>query len=214
MNPILSDLYHKYLSDDDCPSFIKNTARHYMVGTIEKLTESSSRMTRRAAILALGFLGDYSSNTPLGQALSDPDATVRSMTEHAIQQVWFRTGNGAQQKELLVLERLNLAQQFDKVIDRSTRLIENNPDIAEACNQRSIAHFNLLLFPDAIRDCRETLKLNSFHYPAAMGMGHCYLEINEIAKAIDSFDTALGLNPGLNLVRAQINFLKKNLKLE
>ena len=49
MNPILSDLYHKYLSDDDCPSFIKNTARHYMVGTIEEAIEKAKKMEKEAA---------------------------------------------------------------------------------------------------------------------------------------------------------------------
>lgn len=212
MNSVLCQLYEKYLGDEDCPSFIKAVSGQYMVGTIERLTVSESALVRRAAILALGFLADYESNAVLGRVLQDDDSTVRSMAEHAIQQIWFRTGSDGQQKELLVLERLNLANQFEKAIGRAGNLIKANPAIAEAYNQRAIAYFNLFRFRESIKDCHETLELNPYHYPAAIGMGHAFLEINDTFSAIDCFSRALRLNPGLNFVRAQINFLKKSLK--
>ena len=211
MKPLLHQLYEKYLSDDDCPSFIKSVSQSYLVGTIERLTTASSQMVRRASVLALGFLADYESNHRLGKVLQDPDTTVRSMAEHAIQQLWFRTGTDTQQKELLVIERLNLSNQFEKAIVRASCLITANPSIDEAWNQRAIAKFNLLRFTDSIKDCHQALELNPYHYPAAIGMGHSFLEIGDNFNAIDCFHRALNLNPGLNFVRAQINFLKKSL---
>lgn len=211
MQPVLTQLYKKYLIDDDCPSFIKAVSQHYLIGTIEKLTTARQIMTRRAAILAIGFLGDYDSNHVIGNLLTDRNTTVRTMAEHAIQHIWFRTGTESQQKELLVLERCNLANEFSKTIKRATRLIDVNPGIAEAWNQRSIAHFNQMNFTEAIRDCYETLERNPFHYPAAIGMGHCFLEINDTFNAIESFKRALDLNPGLSFIRAQINYLRKSL---
>ena len=133
------------------------------------------------------------------------------MAEQAIQQIWFRVGSDAEQKELLILERLNLANEFENTILRSTKLIRSNPDIAEVWNQRAIANFNRMRFSDSIKDCYETLDRNPFHYPAAIGMGHSYLEINDTFNAIESFKRALLLNPGLNFLRAQINYLKKSL---
>lgn len=211
MVPLLTQLYERYLQDDDCPSFIRDVSQRYGNGTLEKLTASPTTLTRRAAVLSIGFLGDYSANSTLGSLLRDPDSTVRSMAEQAIQHVWFRMGTEEEQKELLFLERLNLANEFERTIQRSTQLIETNPEIAEAWNQRSIAYFNLTEFAASIRDCYQTIHRNPFHYPAAIGMGHSYLEINDTFNAIESFKRALSLNPGLTFLRAQINFLKKDL---
>jgi predicted O-methyltransferase YrrM len=43
-------------------------------------------MARRAAILALGALGDYTSNTAMGRALQDADRGVRILADNAIRQ--------------------------------------------------------------------------------------------------------------------------------
>ena len=211
MRPILTQLYENFLNDDDCPSFIKEVSRRYLISTLEKLTESGEALTRRGAVLALGFLADFDTNLTLGPLLKDANPTVRSMAEQAIQQIWFRIGSDAEQKEILILERLNLANEFENTVARSTRLIQSNPDLAEVWNQRAIAQFNLMRFSESIKDCYETLERNPFHYPAAIGMGHSYLEINDTFNAIESFKRALTLNPGLNFIRAQINYLKKSL---
>ena len=211
MRPVLTQLYENFLNDDDCPSFIKEVSRRYLISTLEKLTESGEALTRRGAVLALGFLADFDTNLTLGPLLKDTNPTVRSMAEQAIQQIWFRIGSDAEQKEILILERLNLANEFENTVARSTRLIQSNPDLAEVWNQRAIAQFSLMRFSESIKDCYETLERNPFHYPAAIGMGHSYLEINDTFNAIESFKRALTLNPGLNFIRAQINYLKKSL---
>ena len=211
MRPVLTQLYENFLNDDDCPSFIKEVSRRYLISTLEKLTESGEALTRRGAVLALGFLADFDTNLTLGPLLKDANPTVRSMAEQAIQQIWFRIGSDAEQKEILILERLNLANEFENTVARSTRLIQSNPDLAEVWNQRAIAQFSLMRFSESIKDCYETLERNPFHYPAAIGMGHSYLEINDTFNAIESFKRALTMNPGLNFIRAQINYLKKSL---
>lgn len=211
MNPILTQLYLKYLEDDDCPGFIREVARYYLIGTIERLANSESVMTRRATVLALAYLSDFQSNPVLAGLLKDSNETVRVMTEQAIQQIWFRTGSDADQKELLVIERLNLSNQFDESLERATRLIEKNDAIAEAWNQRAIAYFNLSRYADSIRDCHETMLRNPYHYPAAIGMGQCFVEINDTYNAIESYSKALKINPGLTFLRGQINYLKKTL---
>ena len=211
MTPLLGRLYQKYLQEDDCPSFIKEVSKHYTIGTIEKLTHCHDLNTRKAAVMAIGFLGDFESNSILGKLIRDPEPVVRSMAEQAIQQNWFRVGTEEEQRELLLLERLNLANEFEKVIKRSTRLIAANPEIPEAWNQRATAYFNLMQFTLSIKDGFQTLSRNPFHYPAAIGIGHCYLEINDTFNAIESFKRALSLNPGLTFLNAQINYLKKSL---
>ena len=85
------------------------------------------REVRRAAVFALGFLGDFQDNHSLGCALVDEDRTVRTLAENSIRCVWMRTGTPAQRRELDVLIRLLAARQFDEVIRRATRLLEAAP---------------------------------------------------------------------------------------
>lgn len=211
MNSLLCQLYEQYQRDEDCPTFVRNVSQKYAVGTIEKLAASKEANTRKAAVLALGFLGDVHNTPTLGKLIQDPCSVIRSMAEQAIQQAWFRVGTEKEQKELLHIERLNMANEYERVVALSTELIESNPDIAEAWNQRAIAYFNLMQFTASIKDCYQTLERNRFHYPAAIGMGHCYLEINDTYNAIESFKRALILNPGLTFLRAHINYLRKSL---
>lgn len=211
MPPLLQQLYERYLKDGDCPTFVKEASRRYTVGTLEKLALSADPKARQAAVMALGFLGDYHSNPILGQLIRDGDPVVRSFAEQAIRRNWFRVGTEPEQRELLRLERLNLTSEFQTVVRRSTRLIESNPELAEAWHQRATAHFHLLRFTDSIKDGFQTLIRNPFHYPAAIELGNGFLEINDVYNAIESYKRALSIHPGLTFLRAQINFLKRGL---
>src|SRR2546422_444778 len=83
-------------------------------------------------------------------------------------------------------------------------LEELAPELAEAWNQRAIAYFNMGRFTDSIRDCRQALELNPHHFGAAIGMGQCYLQLNDRTAALESFRRALKLNPNLEGVRAHV----------
>ena len=56
----------------------------------------------------------------------------------------------------------------------------------------------------SIRDCRQALELNPYHFAAASGMGQAYLKLGNPVSALESFRRALRLNPGLDGVRAQV----------
>src|SRR5947207_2200395 len=98
--PILHGLYHQYLADQDAAGFARAVSSCYMAGTLERLVTSGNRMVRRAAVLALGLLGDYSSNASLGRALHDDDRGVRILAENSIRKLWCRAGNQSQRKGL------------------------------------------------------------------------------------------------------------------
>ncbi|MEM1305803.1 MAG: HEAT repeat domain-containing protein, partial [Planctomycetota bacterium] len=72
-SPIVVDFYQRYLDDQDSAAFVKRVARVYTCATLERLAVSGDRLGRRAAVLALGFMGDYTSNAVLGRALIDRD---------------------------------------------------------------------------------------------------------------------------------------------
>ncbi|HEX4129326.1 MAG TPA: tetratricopeptide repeat protein [Pirellulales bacterium] len=208
----LERFYHTYLADQDSAEFIRRVALRYRCGTLERLAKIGPRLTRRAAVLALGFLGAYESNAVLGRALQDEDRGVRTLAETALRNVWCRDGSAEQQRVLESVIRLNAARSFDDAVHRANTLLAEAPDLAEAWNQRAIAYYGLGRYADSIRDCRRTVELNPYHFGAVAGMGQCFLYQGNLLYALESFRRALELNPNLEAIRANVAMLERRLK--
>jgi tetratricopeptide (TPR) repeat protein len=202
--PLLVKFYREYLDGQDTTVFVRAVAQHYSPATLERLATHPVREARRAAVLALGFLGDYRSNRVLGQALLDEDRIVRLLADTGIRSVWARMGSAAERREIAILIRLNAAQKYQEVISRAGAVLEKSPGLAEAWNQRAVAYFRLNRFAEAIRDAHETLEINPYHFAAATMMGQAYLELGNPVSALECFRRALRLNPDLEGVRAQV----------
>jgi tetratricopeptide (TPR) repeat protein len=209
---LLVENYQRYLVDGESGSFVRATTQRYTVGTLERLALYGPRDARRAAALSLGLIADYQSNATLGKCLSDSDRGVRLLAENGIRDLWVRDGTVGHRRILINLVRLNCAGQFESVIRKATKLIEEVPWFAESWNQRAIAYFQACEFRDSANDCQQTLELNPYHYGAAVGMGQCYLELNDGWAALECFRRALRLNPGLEAVRLQVDHLQRALE--
>ncbi len=202
--PHLLFLYQKYLDDHDSAGFVTEASRTYTQGTLQRLASHQSPQVRRAAVLTLGFLGDYEASGALGRALNDEDRTVRMLVENGIRNVWARAGNEEQRQQLGVVIRLNAAQHYEEARRRASDLIDQAPWFAEAWNQRAVARFALGQYTEAICDCHEALEINPYHFAAAAGMGQAYLKLGNRVSALESFRRALRLNRDLEGVRAQV----------
>ncbi len=203
-NPRLLDLYQEYLDDQNAAAFVRKVSRSYSQGTLERLAEHDAPEVRRAAILALGFLGDYTANPTMGRALHDEDRTVRMLSENGIRNVWVRAGGDQERRQLRAIIRLNTAQRYDEALRRATTLLKTAGWYAELWNQRAVAHFALGHYTESIRDCHQALELNPYHFAAAAGMGQAYLKLGNHVLALESFRRALRLNPDLEAVRVQV----------
>lgn len=210
--PLLHRIYQAYLVDQNTTAFSDNVAKRYTIGTLERLAASGDRMSRRAAVLSLGLFSDYRSNAALGRALHDPDRGVRMLAENGIRAVWCRSGNSAQRKSLQGVIDLNAARHFETAVKRATTLIAHAPWLAEAWNQRALAHFSRRKFAESIRDCEQTLEMNPYHFGAATGMAQCHLQLGNRAAALACFRRALALNPNLEGVRAHVFYLQRTIK--
>jgi tetratricopeptide (TPR) repeat protein len=207
--PRLLAWYQQYLDKQDTAAFMKRVSQSYGSGTLERLAQHGLREVRRAAVLALGFLGGYETNHTLGCALQDEDRTVRTLADSSIRFVWTRDGSDAQRQEINTIIRLNAARRYQEAIRRASALLEQCPAFAEAWNQRAAAHYALAHFAEAIRDCHEALEINPYHFVAATSMGRAYLELGNQISALESFRRALRLNCDLEGVRAQVVRLER-----
>jgi tetratricopeptide (TPR) repeat protein len=207
--PILAELYEQFLADRDQAAFIHRVAERYHTSTLERLVLHSSRWVKRGAVLALGAIADFSSNAVLGHALVDHDRGVRILAETAIRSIWCRDGSWNQQQELARIIGLNAAEKHDAARSAATRLIDDNPRLAESWNQRAIANFAVERLLESVADCRRTLDLNPFHFGAAAGLGQCHMQLGDHQNALDTFRHALKINPSMEGVRANVVYLQK-----
>jgi tetratricopeptide (TPR) repeat protein len=192
--------------------FVKRVARRYSCASLERLMSVGDHITRRAAVLALSLIGDYSSNAVLGRALVDRDRGVRTIAESGIRELWRRIGNRQQRETLRAVADLNDERRHTEAARLATELIHESPWIAEAWCQRGTAHYHLGQYDAAIRDCHQALEINPYHFTAAAGMGQCYMLQDNSVAALEAFRRALRLNPGMEEVRAQVVRLQRSLK--
>ena len=202
--PAIAEFYSQYLENQDSTVFVDQVSKFYSVGTLERLSEHPLREVRRAAVLALGFVGDYNANQALGRALIDDDRCVRILADTGIRTVWTRDGEPPHRQQLALIIRLIAAGQYGEAIHRAGRLVDAAPWFAEAWNQRAVAHFNREHYAESIRDGHQALEINPYHFQAAASMGQAYLRIGNHVAALECFRRALRLNPDLEGVRVQV----------
>lgn len=210
--PRLDQLYYRFLDNEDSADFIRTVSQRYSTAALARLAEFGRFTTRRAATLALSFVGDYRHSAVLGRRLVDSDRGVRMLADNGLRELWSRDGNTHQRHALASIARLVLSRRYEEAVRRATRLIDEAPWFAEVYNQRAIALFQLQRYEESANDCHQTLELNAYHFPAAVGMAHCYLELEEGFAALECFRRALRLNPDLEDVRAQVDFLQRTLE--
>src|SRR5262245_51488682 len=104
---------------------MKRTAGKYTCGTLERLADVGDRTTRRAAVLALSLLGDYSSNAVLGRALADRDRGVRTIAESGIRELWCRVRGRDERQSLRVVVGLNDEKRYAEAARMASRLIQD-----------------------------------------------------------------------------------------
>jgi len=208
--PRLTAFYHVYLQQHDARKFIEQVMDYYNESSLIRLTDALCVETRRAAALALGFIGTYHANDVLGLLLKDQDRSVRLIAEGSLKSVWSREGSKAQRQELYAVMHLVVAHQFGSAVHRANILLDEYPLYVEARNQRAIALFALKKFEESIEDSKIVLELNPFHFGAAVGMGHSYLQLRDNRRAAECFQWALSINPNLESVRRHVERLTQS----
>ena len=125
--PLLVHDYERYLVDQDAESFLQRVSSRYTIGGLERVATSADRAARRGAVLALGRLADFHSNSVLGRALVDADRGVRTLAEHGIRRLWMRIGTTSQRRHLYAIAELLENKHYDRAAQISTALVEDAP---------------------------------------------------------------------------------------
>jgi len=210
--PLLADFFEEYLDDQDINAFLRSTSERYFIGTLERIALNGERMSRRAAVLALGRLSDYQSNSVLGRALIDMDRGVRTLAENAIALIWPRVGLAIHQRRLGAVDEQLDDGDYDRASQLAGKIIQDAPWIAQSWYQRGKAFYHLGQCDAAARDCHQALEINPYHFQAAAVMGQAYELQHNLVAALEAYRRALRLNPNMEEVRARVIQLQRALK--
>ena len=90
-------------------------------------------------------------------------------------------------------------------------IIEKYPNFAEAHNKLATVLFLMEDYEGAIKECEFTLEMNSNHFGAWHGKGLCLYKVARYSEAIESFKSALEIQPYADINRVYIATCKGNL---
>ncbi len=104
--------------------------------------------------------------------------------------------------------------QLNGAIKLFTKVIELDPNWAEAWNKRATVFYLLGEFQKSQEDIDEVLKLEERHFGALAGQGLVNIQLKNFEKAIKSYEKALEIYPSMRSPEIMIKQIEALIKQE
>ena len=169
-------------------------------------------VVRRAAVIRLAEIGRMEDAKSLLARLKDEDSDVRGAAQAALWAVWGRSGDPKIDALLAQGTVAMNSGQFEPALAAFNQVIRQKPGFAEGWNKRATLYFLAGETRKSLADCQEVLKRNPHHFGALSGFGLLYLQLEEPEKALEYFERAYAINPGMDGVAANIEGIKRLLE--
>ena len=151
---------------------------------------------------------------PLFADLQKPlSATAAQQIEDQIWKYWLsfpddQTIENTMAAAMLMMERGQL-QSAERIFGR---IIEREPDFAEAWNKRATVRFLANNHNGSAKDIAKVLQLEPRHFGALAGLGMIHMHNGDWLNALKTYELAYSIHPYLDNVGVIIEDLKKRLK--
>lgn len=138
---------------------------------------------------------DSLSINSLLEDLKNSDEIVREHATRRLWRIWFK------QKGIYGLEIIDRSQklldagEFSEAEILLNKLVNEQPDFAEAWNRRAFLYYSSGKYKKSLADCQKVVEIIPVHFGALHGMGLCYAALKEYSKAIKAFQRALEIQP-------------------
>jgi len=86
------------------------------------------------------------------------------------------------------------------------------PDFAEGWNKRATVHYLMGNLNQSLEDIARTLELEPRHFGALSGRGLVYAKLDDLERALDSFEAAMAVNPQMVGPRINAEAIRQILK--
>lgn len=155
----------------------------------------------RMAALCLGLTGGPEAVEPLSRVLHHDDYFVVSAAERAMWSIWFRASTESCGRRLKRAVARFQAGDTDHAEQLIERIIADDPDFAEAYNQRAVLRYLTARFEHSLMDCYKTQALNPHHFGAAAGIGHNLMQLGDYRAAATAYRQVLDIHPRMEGIR-------------
>ena len=136
---------------------------------------------------------------------------LRNSATMALWNYWYFEAGEVAESHIRKGEDLLSSKKFKEAQACFERVIETYPEFAEAHNKLATVLFLLGDYENSINECKVTLKMNPNHFGAWHGMGLGLFKLARYPEAIESFKSALEIQPYANINRKYIATCMGNL---
>lgn len=172
------------------------------------LADQGDADARRRGARGLGDVGTMADVPVLVRALRDQDPFVRALAENAMWRLWSRSGDDEVDRLLERGVEQMSARELPAAVETFTRVIERRPEFAEGWNKRATVYYLLGEYRKSLADCGEVIRRNPYHFGALSGFAMNYVQLDQLAQALDYFEQALGVNPNLAQVQEAVEAIR------
>jgi len=130
-------------------------------------------------LMALGYVGGFTSQSELGKSGDLPDPKDKI---HLFNKIKMAEGNFAEDK-------------LDGALERITEVIEEDPLIKEARRVRARIFLKTNKLEEAIEECKEALKIDPEYEAAIFSLAHAYKRLKKYEEAITGYERLMQLDP-------------------
>lgn len=132
-----------------------------------------------------------------------PAPVEAASIESQIWAIWLETSDQAAAS--LLQTGLNAMDVNDHIaaLNAFDRLVTIAPDFAEGWNKRATVHYLVGNFEESLDDIATTISLEPRHFGALSGRGLVYVSLDDLGRALTSFEAALAVYP--NMAGPRIN---------
>ena len=129
------------------------------------------------------------------QNLLSENAQLRQTATKALWNLWLSQAGEKAESRIRTGTKQMDRRQYELAQQEFENLVMDYPKFAEAHNKLATVLYMQRKYVQSIKECQITLKMNPNHFGAWNGLGLCHYELAHYQKAIESFNTALTLQP-------------------
>ena len=129
------------------------------------------------------------------QDLLSENAQLRQTATKALWNLWLSQAGEKAESRIRTGTKQMDRRQYELAQQEFENLVMDYPKFAEAHNKLATVLYMQRKYVQSIRECQITLKMNPNHFGAWNGLGLCHYKLAHYQKAIESFNTALTLQP-------------------
>jgi tetratricopeptide (TPR) repeat protein len=141
-----------------------------------------------------------------------PDARAAREVEASIWQIWIQSDDEV--IGMLMAQGLAAMNRGDMraALGKFDQIVKIAPGFAEGWNKRATVYYLIGDFSDSLHDIRKTLQLEPRHFGALSGRGLVLVQLDDMERALESFEAALEIHPKLSGAHSNAEALRREIQ--